>query len=159
MTAKRNDLAASLLFLIFSGALYYTAAKFPSKDSTSMVLNPGFYPQLLAGLLAFLSLLLFIGAVRKPVTDETPKKFFKSFSAFLLFGITLVLLILFPLLMETIGFGVTSFFFILIMVFVLSGSEKKQPFLLLGVSLGITVLIVLVFNVILEITFPKGLLF
>lgn len=159
MTAKKNDLAASLFFLIFSGGLYYSAGTFPTRDTGSRVLNPGFYPQFLAIILGILSLLLLISVLRNPDRKEEPQKFWKSAGSLLLFGVTLLLLILFPLLMELLGFAVTSFLFILILVFALAGQGQKRPLVLFSVSTGITVVIVLVFKVILEIPFPRGMLF
>lgn len=159
MTEKKKDFVSSIVVLGFAGILYQAASGLPTRNSVSKVLNTGFYPQLLAIILAGLSVLLLISSLTKKATDKDSDGFFKNRGALSLFLLTLFLLVLFPLGMEALGFIVTCFIFVLIMVLLLSGKEQRNIVASIIVALGITLLTYGVFKSLLGIPFPTGILF
>jgi len=158
MTEKKKDLISSITLLGYAGILYIAADKLPTRISVSKVLNTGFYPQLLSIILAVLSILLLISALRKPSDADKGERVFKTRDSLLLFLLTMGMLALFPIVMEVLGFAVTCFSFVSIMVFLLSGKGKRNALVNLAVSLGITFLTYGVFKLLLAIPFPSGLL-
>jgi DMSO/TMAO reductase YedYZ heme-binding membrane subunit len=152
------DIASAVSLLAFSGLLFIGAGLMPTRRGSALVLNTGFYPQLLASILAVLSVLLLFEASRKPDCNEKAGKFWESTNALLLFVLTIALLVAFPFVMKTLGFGTATFLFITVLVWLLSGKDRNRPLLILPVSLGITVVVYVVFKVVLAIPFPSGIL-
>lgn len=159
MTEKKKDFVSSIVLLIFSALFFTGAGTFPTNENAAIILSTGFYPQLLAGILGFLSMLLFISAMRRPYKqDEKPDQFWKNWQSFLLYLSVIIALIAYPFIMELLGFAVATLVFITSLVFALSEKGKKTPLITIGVSLGITSLIYIIFKLILAIPFPSGLL-
>ncbi len=158
MSKKKKDYFAAAIFLCCSIALYCGAASFPIKKGTSIALNPGFYPQMLAVILAVLSIILIITTFLKK-TDVKDEPMFKDRKSTILFIITVALLLLYPFILANIGFAVATFIFITSLTFTLSEDRKKKIPINLLVSLGTTTIIYLVFRVVLKIPFPTGVLF
>jgi len=157
---KIGDIAAGAVLLIGSIALYFYAGTFPVRKGVSPVLSAGFYPRLLAFILGGLSILLIITSVVKKTAEAAEKKpFWQSKESFLLFVLTLGALVLYPFMLTFFGFAVTGFAFILLLVSSLSEKETRRPLVIVSVSVGITVLTVLVFQVFLRIPFPSGIIF
>ncbi len=158
MTKKRSDIIAGVVLFAFAGILFISAGFMPTREGVAQALNTGFYPRLLAIILAVLSVLLVIETTRK--NDDTKKvgPWWESFSAFILFVVTLGLLILFPIVMTTLGFATASFMFITSLVTLLSEKGKRKPLMIIGISFGITLVVYVVFKMVLEIPFPVGLL-
>jgi putative tricarboxylic transport membrane protein len=158
MTRKHMDIASAISLLAFAGLLYVGAAFMPTRKGSSLVLNTGFYPQLLAILLAVLSVLLLFEASRKPDCNEKAGKFWESAKSLRLFMLTVAMLIAFPLLMKFLGFALTVLLFITALVWLLSGKDGRRPLVILPISFGITIVVYVVFKVILAIPFPSGIL-
>jgi len=157
---KRGNIVTGAVLLFGSIFLNFYAGTFPVREGVSAVLNAGFYPRLLAFLLGGLSILLIIASVvKKTEATEQKKPLWKSRESFLLFLLTLGALVLYPFVMTIFGFALTGFAFILLLVSSLSEKGTRQPFVILLVSIGITVLTVLVFQVFLRIPFPSGIIF
>jgi D-alanyl-lipoteichoic acid acyltransferase DltB (MBOAT superfamily) len=75
-----------------------------------------------------------------------------------MFLITLVMLILYVFIMKILGFATASFVFITSLMWMLTDKQGRKPVLILGVSMGITAIIYIIFKMILSIPFPQGLL-
>ncbi len=158
MTRKHMDIASAISLLAFAGLLYIGSGMMPTRKGSALVLNTGFYPQMLAIILAFLSVLLLFEASRKPDCNEKAGNFWESRRALGLFLMTVVMLVAFPILMKWLGFAVTVLLFITVLVWLLSSKESKRPLMILPVSFGITLVAYVVFKVILAIPFPSGIL-
>jgi hypothetical protein len=157
---KISDIVAGAVFLIGSISLYIYAGTFPVREGVSPVLSAGFYPRLLAFILGGLSILLIVSTiVKKAKAIEHKKPFWKSRESFLLFLLTLGALVLYPFMLMFFGLTITGFAFILLLVSSLSEKGTRQPVVILLVSIGITVITVLVFQVFLRIPFPSGIIF
>ncbi len=158
MTKRNNDIIAGVAFFAFAGLLYIAAGFMPTRTGGIAALNTGFYPRVLAILLAVLSILMVVEAVRKQSNDEKVESWWKTGSSFVLFLITLALLVLYPFVMKYLGFATASFFFITTLTWLLSEKGHRKPWLIGVVSLGLTVLIYVVFKMVLSIPFPIGIL-
>lgn len=157
---KIGDIVTGAVLLVGSILLNFYAGTFPIREGVSPVLNAGFYPHLLAFILGGLSILLIIASVAKKTrAAEEKKPLWKSRKSFLLFLLTLGALVLYPFMLTLFGFAITGFAFILLLVSSLSEKGTRQPVVILLVSIGITVITVLVFQVFLRIPFPSGIIF
>ncbi|MCP4401184.1 MAG: tripartite tricarboxylate transporter TctB family protein [bacterium] len=157
---KIGDMIAGSVLLVGSISLSFYAGTFPVRKGVSPVLSAGFYPRLLAFILGGLSILLIItSVVKKTAATEDKQPFWKTRESFFLFLLTLGALVLYPFMLNVFGLAVTGFAFILLLVSSLSEKGSRRPFVILSVSLGITALTVLVFQVFLRIPFPSGLIF
>lgn len=159
---KKKDSITSIILLIFSGVLYYYASTFPVREGRVRVLNAGFYPRLLAIVLAILALLLLISTIRKKPDgkeSEKGKEFWTSRKSLILFFITFVMLVVYSFLLNILGFAAATLLFVLILVYNLSDKEKFKIRNIVLVSTGITTIIYLVFKVFINIPFPQGYLF
>jgi len=158
MTKKHSDIIAGVVLFAFAGLLYIAAGQMPTREGVTQALNTGFYPRLLATILAVLSVLLVIETVRKTNSTQKVMPWWESLSAFRLFFVTLGLLIAFPFVMKYLGFATASFLFITIVVWLLSEKGKRNLLFILLISAGITGVVYIVFKMVLKIPFPIGLL-
>jgi hypothetical protein len=157
---KIGDIVAGIVLVVGAIFLNFYAGTFPVREGVSPVLSAGFYPRLLAFILGGLSILLVITSVvqkRNAAKDKQPV--WESRESLFLFLLTLGALMLYPFVMTLLGFALTGFAFILLLVSSLSEKGTRRPFVILLVSIGITVLTVLVFQVFLRIPFPPGIIF
>ena len=158
MTRKRMDIISAISLLASSGLLFIGAAMMPTRKGGALVLNTGFYPQMLAIILAVLSVLLLFEASRRPDRNEAADKLWESSKAFVLFLQTVAMLVVFPILMRVLGFAVTVLLFTTVLVWLLSAREDRRVKVILPVSLGISVVVYVVFKIVLAIPFPSGIL-
>lgn len=160
MTKRKSDIIAGASLFAFSGLLYIGAGFMPTRSEGSRVLNTGFYPRMLAIILAFLSVLMVIEAMQKfkKEGDTEAEVYWKNSTSFLYFATTLILLTLFPFIMKILGFALTSFLFIASMVWLLSEKKNRHPLKIALVSVVIACIVYVVFKIILAIPFPTGIL-
>ncbi|MCK5672607.1 MAG: tripartite tricarboxylate transporter TctB family protein, partial [Spirochaetales bacterium] len=92
---RKNDLLSSIVFLIVAGLLFFHTGTYPVKKSGSIVLNPGFYPQLLGIILAVLSVILFLSSLRRENQNDHNQEIWKTKKSVFLFLLTLGLLVLY----------------------------------------------------------------
>jgi putative tricarboxylic transport membrane protein len=159
---NKKDLIASVIFLFLAVILYTIASTYPVKEGAYVVLNPGFYPKVLAVILGFLSFLLIFDSIKKQSEQEDcppaqKKRLLKTRGGKLLV-MTIFMLILYPFILEIIGFATAAFLFIFILILGLTENARSKIVKILAVSVFITGIMYLVFKVILRIPFPSGLL-
>lgn len=155
---RKNDLLSSMVFLIVSGLLFFHTGTYPVKKSGSIVLNPGFYPQLLGIILAVLSVILFLSSLRKENQNDHKQEIWKTRKSVFLFLLTLGLLVLYPFIMNYFGFATASFIFLFTLITALTENAKSKILPIFSVSFGLTIVMYLVFHVFLRIPFPTGIL-
>lgn len=156
---KKYNIISSTILLIFSGALYLYAATFPVYQKKIAVLNPGFYPKFLAIIMGILAILLLVSSLMQKVKEKKAFWDGTSTKSMVLLLLTLVMLVIFPIGLQYVGFPITTFLFILTLVYCLTDREKYGIKTILLISLAITIAIYLVFIMFLRIPFPKGILF
>jgi len=153
---KKYDKILGTLLIIFAGALYFYSGTFPVREGRPRVLNAGFYPQLLAIILAVLAVALIITAFIKDYKGKNDVEIWKNTSSLKLFLKTLVMLIIYPYLLTYLGFATATLIFIFIMIYNLFSKEERNIKKLGFISLIITIVIYLVFNEFINIPFPTG---
>ena len=161
MTTKRSDIIAGVSLFAFSGLLFIASGQMPTRKNSPMILSTGFYPRLLAIILAALSVIMVLESIQKSRKngDKQASPYWKDLHAFLYFLLVIGLLILYPLGMRLVGFALTSFLYLSTLVWLLTEKAKRKLWVILSVSLGISVIVYVVFKLILEIPFPMGILF
>jgi len=167
MTTSRRDIITGAVFGIGAIVLFAVTSGYPVREGQALAVSPGFYPNLLAALLALLSLLQISTAIfvemkgRKNRVDreEQLPPIWKDRNTFTLFCITLVSLVIYPLLTQFAGFAITGFIFLGVLIYTLSaGNRKGKALIFVGVvTLAITLLTFLVFRLFLKIPFPSGI--
>lgn len=161
MTASKRDIISGAVFGTGAIILYTYASGFPMREGQAAAVSPGFYPKLLAVLLAVLSIIQIVTSIiSRRKEAETLPPIWKDKRSLRLFAITLGALIAYPFVMRLIGFAFTGFIFLGALIFALSeGSRKGKQLVMIGViTVGISVLTYLVFRVFLRIPFPTGLI-
>ncbi|MDA3939487.1 MAG: tripartite tricarboxylate transporter TctB family protein [Spirochaetia bacterium] len=155
---NKRDLVSSIVFLIVAGMLFIHMGTYPVKTSGSIVINPGFYPQLLAIVLAILSVILFFSSFKVGSKTEKDTEIWKTKRSVFLFLLTIGLLILYPLIMNYFGFATAVFVFLFTLIVALTENAKSRILPILGISIGLTTIMYLVFKLFLRIPFPTGIL-
>lgn len=166
MTTTRRDTITGAVFGIIGIGLFAYASTFPTREGQAAAVSPGFYPRLLGVLLVVLALIQIITAAvherrERADSDATPEDtlpLWKDKNAFILTLVTLGALIVYPFLMKLVGFAITGFLFLGTLIFVLSPPPRsgRRLVVILGITLGITVLTFVVFRLFLKIPFPSG---
>jgi len=145
-----KDTLVGAVCLVGSGVLYCTLGLI--EDERAAI-----FPGVLIIAMAVLSaLLLAQGLILKRKT-AAPGRAYPWGRFFLLFG----LIVVYFALMESLGFYVSAFLFFLAVAFILGRAEltkRRAGFRILGSAIFVTVLYVL-FNLILVVQTPRGLLF
>ena len=170
---KTKDFMLIICLYALSIYVYYVSQSFPVRPYIPRAQNPGFYPSLLSVVLIFLSTIYLIQVVIKVKKEETQKKeddseaiskdkgktFWGKATAQtkIYLGISLIMLFVYTFLMNWLGFASSTFIFLFVIAKVLSSNEEKLYKIILF-SLSVTALLYIVFDIIIRIRFPEGLL-
>ncbi len=149
---KKADLSAGIISLLLGLFALWEASKMPSDQI--MKIGPNFFPNILAGFLIFFSLLLIIKAL-KGQSQGSVAPFNFAHLGVRRGLITLVAGIVFCVVLEPLGFAFSTILFLSLMMYVIG---KRNYLLIAGVPPLITFGIWLVFEKILHLTLPLGVL-
>lgn len=142
--------------VVFFSSLYlYTIAARYKGHEIYGKLGPGFWPKFILICLMILSLLVAVDAfrARKKSGGEKSSEITKSEVSRIRFLSVLILIIAYFFLLNIVGFvALTPFFLIAFMVLL---GEKSWPWII-GLSIGMTVLIVLGFTQAMYVPLPRG---
>lgn len=159
------NIASSLVFALLSVYVIYDSASFPASESGSI--GSGYWPALLGWLLLFLSLGLFLETMvhriiarRRSRSDaaqdaqsETPSPFaFKSrgmVRVYLLCGAFLA----FSVVMHCLNFSIASIVFVPLCMIILG---EKRPLMVIAVTIGVPIVVYVIFEKVLGIPLPVG---
>lgn len=153
---KKYDKILGTLLLVLAGVVYFYSGTFPVREGRQRVLNAGFYPQMLAVILAVLAVALIISAFIKDYKNKDDIEIWKNTASLKLFLGTLIMLVIYPYLLTYLGFATATFIFISVMIYSLFSKEERNIKKLGFISLIITIVIYLVFNEFINIPFPTG---
>ena len=155
---KRGDFVAGAIGVTISGGALYIASDFPA--DVVMKIGPAFFPDMLAGLLLVCSAALMVSAaLAKPVAARAPEE--ASVRGLSLDNgivralITVAAVIAFTLALRPVGFILTSVVFLTAMMGLLG---MRKPWLMLAVAVGVTGGIYLIFEKLLALSLPAGVL-
>ncbi|MGN7296741.1 tripartite tricarboxylate transporter TctB family protein [Ferdinandcohnia sp. SAFN-114] len=155
-----NNRLVSIGLLLFCGLFYYQSTLIESKELSGLPAT--FFPRLILGIIAFLSVIMLIKSFFVPTkvtqkSDSTEGKSKKEWIVWVLFGLFAVYLVL----IDVVGF-ITSSFLYMATVYLLIVQQKKswkKHLVAIGGLLAITLGITLFFQGVLHVYLPKGLFF
>jgi putative tricarboxylic transport membrane protein len=149
---KKAEMITGVFLLLLSGAVIWGALQMP--PSASFGPGAGFLPFWLGVLLAVLATILFVSAWRRPATEKDTKSIFPGKQALLTVSLVMGGLAGYILLIEVLGYLVNTFLFVF---FLMKAVQREKWPLTLGVSVGTTVGLFLIFQVLLRITLPSNM--
>lgn len=150
----KTDLISGSVMLLFSACIYVSASGFPKSDY--QLSGPAFYPQVMAVILAIISIVL-IGRSAKSLKNNikgeqikinNPKKVIAAMAATLVY----------VLLLKTLGFLITTFIYLTALIFIMQPQKNKIPISVL-ISLIMTGAVYFVFAVLFSASLPMGIFF
>jgi putative tricarboxylic transport membrane protein len=160
----RKDIASSLVLILFSATflIYTTRYPFDSWENP----GPAVFPLILGGILLILALWQLIRAFLAPKAPgrggEKGSKV-KALKVFLHENqgearvlILTSLLILYILMMQWIGFFVSTFLLVILSSRLMEAKDWSRPIVL---SVGVSLFCYLLFEVWIKLSFPRGILF
>ena len=148
---RRYDLISTILFSILG--IYVIVSGFRIGFGDWHEPGPGFIAVLAGSLLLFLSVLWLVMTLLKKWGMEAGKRFFKESGSWKRVLYILFALAGFTLLLNRAGFMIASPLF---MVFLLRSVEPQRWRTTLLLSLVVTILSVIVFQICLQVQFPEG---
>ncbi|WP_227378820.1 tripartite tricarboxylate transporter TctB family protein [Haladaptatus halobius] len=142
-TNKLSSSPLSVVFILFSLVVIYTASKFPKRG----LLGPGFFPILIsAGIIVFAT---------ADILSGTKTELEMTGLDFKLPAVVLILLVAYVLLMPILGFLVGSILFLFVL-FHYSNIRSKP--ILITLSIGVPILLFYVFGRIFLVRLPEGII-
>ena len=165
MLAKKYDTGLSMFFIIFGAIIIILS--FTVKTRTVLTIGPGFMPRVIGIIVFVLGLLLFYQNYKR--TDfagkesSTHKDITEPFSwpensKFTLIS-TILLLVIYVGLLETLGFPLMTAIYLLIQFFLLAEKKTFKMFSLLsGAAVVGSTIITLIFTKLLGLYLPLGIL-
>ncbi len=149
---KRRDRASAVFWLFFSGLILWQASRLPF--GTLRRPRPGFYPTILGGILAALSILFLILSLRPAEKDRGQERLFSSSSGLRRVVLAVVALLMFYGFFEMIGFLICTFLFL---VLLFKTVEPQKWIVSILASALISCGAYLLFETILKSNLPRGL--
>ena len=149
---KVADIYGGLIGILIGLYALWEGSRMPT--DVVMKIGPSFFPNILAGLLIIFSVTLIINALKGQSKGalEPLKLANKGVQRGL---ITLFATIIFCVVLEPLGFILTSIIFLMFMMWMLG---KRKPLLILSIPPLITFSIWLVFEKVLHLSMPMGVL-
>lgn len=151
---KKQHIISSIVFLIISGVAFVSC--YSQLDETSLAIHPYMMPTLTSGLMTALCILRLIIGLRMPADEKTKGKK-KLIEVPLKSLLTMGLIIIYALLMKSIGFVIMTFIYMMAQMFILK-EGKKNWLLMVIISLVMSVGIYFLFTRIFNIMLPAGIL-
>lgn len=160
MSERRRDAWVTAIFcLLVGGLIVVDTSHYPEVQGQGFGQGPGFYPQLLAGVLIFLGGLILFKEWAFKGTETVELSRTKPGAKYLPVVLLNALSILLIFLMKYLGFFVISFFLIILTVFLI---RRPTNIKLMGqdlmFSLGMTALVYLVFEIFVGIELPNSII-
>ena len=147
----RSGVISALTLLALALAALLEASKLPFGTFSSP--QPGFFPLILAILLAFFSVLLLAQEI--PGKDGEAGALLGGVALWKRIGLALGALVAFGLLFETLGYLLSTFLFI---AFLLRAVERQKWWLVVVVAFCTALVTYLLFGILLNTPLPAGIL-
>lgn len=149
---KLPDIIAGVTGFVISTYVLITAYHFP--EDKVLVLGPHFFPMLLAVGLGALSLgLIFLAVLGKSRPAKAP--FSLKDPGVQRSGIALLAIIIYCFVFERLGFIITSAIFLFFLMYLLKRRDYAK---MAAISVGVSLMVYGIFNRLLDISLPAGLL-
>jgi putative tricarboxylic transport membrane protein len=160
----RKEIASSLVLILFSLTFLVYTTRYPLDDRANP--GPAVFPLLLGGVLLLLAVWQLIRAFLVPRTQERGgekgskvkalKAFFHENQGEAKVLILTSLLVLYILMIQWIGFFVSTFLLVILSSRLMEAKDWIRPILL---SVGLGLFCYFLFEVWLKLSFPRGILF
>lgn len=146
---KQTDLITSIVLLVFSGVVIQQALQMP----IMMQYGPGagLFPIAVGGIIAVLSLSMFIESINPKTPDKASK--FQNKSGLLSAGKLIIGLLVYVALLQAMGYLIMTFALVSYILLVVEKSSVKSS--LIAAS-AVTLILFLIFQVGLNVTLPKS---
>lgn len=142
---RKFDIISAVIFITLAGYVIKTAGSFPQSTTT---LGPGFFPTLIAGLLAVFAAWQLVTSLLKKKSEDTPAPPKNSLLA--IFAVTGVYMAILPL----VGFLVSTPLFLIAGGLVISEDPKRKWKPVVLSSMVTTGVLYTVFSVLLHVPLP-----
>lgn len=149
---KKPDTIAGTIGLLIAVYVIYTAHFFP--EDKVLLLGPSFFPTVLACGLGVFSLVLLVVALRGKSRRSTDPFNIKD-PGVQRAGVSLLAIIAYCFLFDVLGFIIVSSLYLFGLMFLL---HRRDYLRMAAVSVGVTLLVYAIFNRLLDISLPAGLL-
>ena len=150
-----KDFAASVIFLFLSIFVFISSQPFSSKGKRafSLAYNPALYPRIIALILFILSIVLIVQAIRKGALKNIQIRIDRQKAIKVIKLLLTVLLYIIGI--NFLGYIVSSVICIALFVYLFDGTIKQA----ILYSVGLTVVLYLVFRIGFKILLPVGRIF
>lgn len=126
----------------------YLGAKGFADTSEGLAGNPAMYPQILAILLAILSLIILLQALK----EKKKVVFSLNKNILIRVGIFFIALVIYTSLFKYVGFIIPTMIFTIFMIIYLGGTRKQS----IGFGIPFAIIVYLAFSMLLKVPLPKG---
>lgn len=154
---KRSDAWIGVGLLAFSGVMFVAGLSLPRAPYGTM--GPEYFPNIILGMVAVLSLVLAIqglAAVRSSSDSARGMPLGGLLHQYRNIGYSFGLFFLFALLLPYLGYLLTSFVFLIVLQVLLGPKEWGKAKVYLAVSVGMTLLLFLLFRCMLLVILPES---
>lgn len=150
-----SEIIQGALIMTLSGGVWWWSRQLP--PSRTSVPGPGFFPELVAILAFALGFVILLQGARSRVTAQAPQEEPDDWWLYLrIGGPTVALSVLFVAAFEPLGFLLSSFLFLSAVLLLLG---ERRPLVILLVGAGLSVGVWYLFNNLLRLGLPGGILF
>lgn len=151
---KHEDFIIGIIFMILSIGYFILSKFLPA--SKLMKIGPSFMPSVIACCIFILSILQIINGykVLKINKEEKKEEFTPEYKRVLA---TIIAFAFYVLLLEPIGFLITTFIYLVIQMYILSTHEQRRPIIFILISLITTVVVYYGFKNGFSIMIPAGI--
>ncbi|MBT2689845.1 tripartite tricarboxylate transporter TctB family protein [Bacillus sp. ISL-47] len=146
---RRANIISSFIAIFIAGLFFIMTTQF--KEISVQDTGPAFMPNLYAGVLVILALLLIINSAKKSDDTENGSK-----SSIKLVFVTMLLIIVLTFLIPILGFYIITP--IAVFCFLKIFKEKKLS-ILFGLPIGIVLFVFILFQKLLLVPIPSGIIF
>ncbi|PKR77860.1 hypothetical protein CEY16_07985 [Halalkalibacillus sediminis] len=159
-----GELVIGIVVVLFCALIYFNSGDFPEYNES--VMGAGSYPKLIAGVLAFLSIILIVkkivalirnGAKRSNTSVSSYIKSFLTEYKIVLYVVGLLALYIF--LMDIVGYIVMTLIFIVATGLIIGSKRKKDVLVMSVISVIVTFGMYFFFENALNVRFPSGIFF
>jgi len=163
MNAVRRDAWATFGFCLLLGvSIFVDTLRYPKVEGQGFGQGPAFYPQLLAGALMFLGALILLQGLhhKNNITSEEKADQEQGRVRYMPVILLLALCMILIALMNYVGFFVSGFLLTFLTVRLIRGSLTMHCLMTdLGFSIGMILVVYLVFEAFVGIELPASILF
>ena len=147
---KKADLITACVLLALSGFVIWESWQMP--PSATFGPGPGFLPLWMGVIVGGLAVILFLTALFRPHDPNEPS-LFPARKGLTAVGLVLLGLVLYTVLMETLGFLANTLLFV---AFLMAVVQREGFKVTAAVSVLTTAALYIIFHVLLGITLPRG---